>query len=185
MDDSANIPQEQQAVPDFKPAVTEGVIVRRGVATKVLRGEGGKFKRSAKHMPSSREFTRVTRNYMLGMEAEKNGRITKGSQTKYQMMVENMICIARGVDTVLPNGDTVARDAKADMAAAQAFKIVTERGLGQAPKSDEEQEALKTDGVRFVVMQFPAAMMNQLVVEDKPKDALKPAFIEGEFTEKE
>jgi len=26
-------------------------------------------------------------------------------------------------------------------------------------------------------------MMNKEIVEDKPKDALKPAFIEGEFTE--
>jgi hypothetical protein len=179
VEDSAEKTPEQSV----KPTVSEEIILRQGEPVKVIRGGGGKFQRQPKAMPSSREFTRVTRNYMLNMEVGKDGKMLKGSQTKYQMMVENLICIARGVDTVLPNGDTVARDSKADMAAAQAFKIVTERGLGQAPKSDEEMEAGKTQGVKMVIVLPPDTMMNKMVIEDAPRPSLKPAFIEGEFTE--
>lgn len=164
-----------------KPEKSEEIIIRQGEPTKIIRGSGGKFQRQPKALPSSREFTRVTRNYMLNMEVGKDGKMLKGSQTKYQMMVENLICIARGVDTVLPNGDTVARDSKADMAAAQAFKIVTERGLGQPPKSEEELDLLKTQGVKIVVIS-PPALMNRLMVEEKPTKVLSPVFIEGEFT---
>jgi hypothetical protein len=118
---------------------------------------------------------------MLQMEAGADGKILKGSKTKYEMMCENIISIARRVPTVLPNGDTIEREAKEDMAAVQAFKVYTERGLGQPPKSDEEIEALQTHGVKIVVIQPPAEMMNKNVVEDAPRPTLKPAFIEGEF----
>jgi hypothetical protein len=152
-----------------------------GAPVKVLRGDGGKFVRQPKVMPSSREFTRVTRNYMLNMQAGKDGKITKGSQSKYQMMVENMICISRGVPTVLPNGDTIEREPKADMAAAQAYKVLTDRGLGQLPKSDEEMDAMKDlGGVRVVVI-MPPEMVNKQITEEKPKPALTPSFIEAEF----
>jgi hypothetical protein len=160
---------------------SEEIIMLKGAPVKRLRGEGGKFQRQPKALPSSREFTRVTRNYMLQMEVGKDGKMTKGSQSKYEMMVENLMCIARGVKTVLKNGDTVEREPKADMAAAQAFKVVTERGLGQPPKGDEELDAMKTQTVRVVLIQPPAEMMNKLVREDKPRAELKPAFLEGEF----
>lgn len=165
-----------------KPTVTEEIVMSPHGPIRQLRGEGGKFVRKPKAMPSSREFTRVTRNYMLAMEADSNGKITKGSQSKYQMMCENMICIARRVPTVLPNGDIIQRDAKEDMAASQAFKILTERGLGTPPKSDEEMEALKTAGVTVVVIPAPS-LMHPEVIEEKPRAKLRPAFLEAEIVE--
>ena len=160
-----------------KPEKTEEIIVRDGAPVKIVRGKSGQFQRQPKAMPSGREFTRVTRNYMLNMEADKDGKITKGSQTKYEMMVENIICISRGVPTVLKNGDTIEREPKQDMASAQAFKILTERGLGKVSTSDEDREAAQTDPIRIVIMSIPN-LMNKDVIEDKPKLALKPAFAE-------
>jgi hypothetical protein len=180
MEDSEQKIGVPQPSKDKNPAGTEEIVVMPYGPIRKLRGEGGKFVRKPKAMPSSREFTRVTRNYMLAMEADSNGKITKGSQSKYQMMVENMICIARGVPTILPNGDTIERDAKEDMAAAQAFKVLTERGLGTPPKSDEEMEALKTAGVTVVVIPAPN-LMHPEVIEEKPKEKLKPAFIDAEI----
>ena len=180
-EDSAIKTEEKQAIQN-SPATSE-IVICKGIPATRIRGNGGKFEKQPKAMPSSREFTRVTRNYMLKMEAGKDGKITKNSQTKYEMMCENMICIARGVETILKDGTIVIRDAKADMAAAQAFKIVTERGLGQAPKNDEELDALKTQAVRIVIIQPPKEFMNKEVREDTPRPELKPAFLDAEFSE--
>src|SRR5271157_2313134 len=161
---------------------SEEIIVRGNVTVKIMRGEGGKFKRQPKAMPSSKEFTRLTRNYMLSMEVGKDGKISKGSKSKYEQMCENIICIARRIPTVLPNGDTIKRDAKEDMAAVQAYKVITDRGLGQLPKSEEEIEAMQTQGVKMVIV-LPPEMVNKEVIEEKPREKLVPSFIEGEFVE--
>ncbi len=177
--------ENNSAQPEGKPAVTEELMLhaKSGKYIKNLRGEGGKFVRQPKAMPSSREFTRLTRNYMLQMEAGADGKILKGSKTKYEMMCENIISIARRVPTVLPNGDTIEREAKEDMAAVQAFKVYTERGLGQPPKSDEEQDALKEHGIKMVVIVSPELMHKEIVDFDKPKPQLKPSFINAEIIE--
>jgi len=57
------------------------------------------------------------------------------------------------------------------------------RVYGAYNKSDEELDAMKSQGVKFVVITPPAEMMNKEIVPDEPKVALKPAFLEGEFTE--
>jgi hypothetical protein len=56
------------------------------------------------------------------------------------------------------------------------------RAYGMPTKSDEEMEAMKTQGVKVVILQHPE-MMDKKVYEEKPREALVPAFIEGEFTE--
>ena len=66
--------------------------------------------------------------------------------------------------------------------AVQAFDKLALRVYGAYNKSDEELDAMKSQGVKFVVI-APPDMMNREVIEDKPKEALKPAFLEGEFVE--
>src|SRR5271157_6027443 len=124
MSDSEGVIENQTPA---KPEKEEQIIVRGGEPIKVLRGKGGKFQRQPRAMVSSKEFTRLTRNYMLSMEVGKDGKISKGSKSKYEQMCENIICIARRIPTVLPNGDTIKRDAKEDMAAVQAYKVITDR----------------------------------------------------------
>jgi hypothetical protein len=160
----------------------EEVMVRSGRIVKLNRGEGGKFTHKSKTMPPSKEFTRLTRNLMLTKVVDKEGNIIKGTKTKYEMMFENLMCIAMGVDTVFPGGVTIYRDAKQDMASAQAYKIATDRGLGALPKSEEELEAMNTQEVRVVLITQPN-MDGKVVREELPRPKLQPAFLEAEVVE--
>lgn len=177
------------------PGASESIIIRRDAPTKVARGAGGKFAKQAKSMPKTQDVTRILRNLLNQAEASPDGVIRKGDKSRIRKMFDNIVYIA-SKDPNIPlfdkegnpilNSDGTQRTYFSDKiagVAVQAFDKLNLRVYGQYTKSEEELEALKTSGVKFVVLPMPTELMNKEVVEDKPKPALKPLFIEGEFTE--
>jgi hypothetical protein len=185
---------EEKKPSDPKPS--EEIVIRRDTPTKIVRGEGGKFKKQAKTMPKTQDMTRLLRNLCMTAEAGPDGVMRRGDVSRNRKMFDNMVRIASqdpniplyDKETGLPLLDAEGKPRtyfsdKIAGVAVQAFDKLGLRVWGAYNKSDEELDALKTSGVKFVVVPFPAEMMNKEIVEDLPKPALKPAFIEGEFTD--
>jgi len=177
------------------PGASEGIIIRRDVPVKVARGEGGKFVKQAKSMPKTQDVTRLLRNLLNQAEAGPDGVLRRGGKTRLRAMFDNIVTIA-SKDPNIPlfdkegnpvlNADGTQRTYFSDKiagVAVQAFDKLALRVYGAYNKSDEELDAMKSQGVKFVVITPPAEMMNKEIVPDEPKVALKPAFLEGEFTE--
>ncbi len=166
--------------------------------TKRIRGEKGKFVKQKKTMPKSEDMTRLIRNLLAQPMAGPDGEMRKGDITRARMILDNIVQIASndpngilldkfGKPIMLKRQDgseypATVFDAKAAMASNQAFKELWLRAYGMPSKSDEELEAQKAHGVKIVILQHPE-MMNKEVVEDKPKEQLKPAFIDAEIIE--
>lgn len=164
--------------------------------TKRIRGENGKFVKQPKTMPKSQDMVRYLRNVLNRAEANEDGTITRGSKSRISRMVSNIIKNAE-MDAERPVFDKLGNpvldadgkplkvvDPKVMMAAAQNYKEIMLRAYGAPSKSDEELDALKKDGVKIIVIQPPLEMVNRTVIEDKPREKLEPAFIEGEFVER-
>jgi uncharacterized tellurite resistance protein B-like protein len=163
--------------------------------TKRVRGEGGKFKKQKTTMPKTLDVTRLLRNLLLQSVAGPDGKMRKGDKTRIRAMFDNIFEIASmspeqpvfdkfGNPIVDENGKAVtAKDAKIAMASVQAFKELMSRAYGMPSKSDEEMDALKTQGVKIVVI-APPNMMDKEVYEEKPKEKLVPAFIDAEIVTK-
>ena len=157
---------------------------------KVFRGEGGKFVRSPKTMPKTADVTRLMRNLL-------NAPVTgeKSSESRFREMFDNMVLIAStsphqlvldklGHPIEMDDGSYLtAMDAKCAMASVQAFKELCLRAYGAPSKSEEEIEAMQTQGVKIVVLTAPSEMVNKQITEEKPKPALKPSFIDAEIIE--
>jgi hypothetical protein len=168
------------------------------ILTKRIRGESGKFQKQSKTMPKSLDVTRLLRNLLNQPLAGEDGKIRRSDATRMRKMFDNIYTIAStdpnqpvidklGYVVYLTNDKGEKRpllimDAKVAMASVQAFKELMLRAYGMPSKSDEEIDALKTQGVKIIILQHPE-LMDKVVVADKPKEPLKPAFIEGEFTE--
>jgi|SRR5665213_2090959 len=193
MQDSAGKNPEQPGTP---PAVSTEMVRHKGnpdILTKRIRGEGGKFQKQAKTMPKSLDVTRLLRNLLAQPLAGPDGKMRKGDVSRMRAMFDNIFTIATLVpeqpvfdkfgNLVYVDGKPLtAKDAKIAMASVQAFKELMLRAYGMPSKSDEEIDALKTQGVKIVILQHPE-MMDKNVIEDKPREALKPAFIDAEIIE--
>jgi hypothetical protein len=200
MPDSEEKIAEQQETKKT-PAVSVEIVKHQGnseILTKRVRGEGGKFVKQKKSMPKSEDMTRAIRNLLAQPVAGPDGMMRKGDISRARMILDNIVDIAANN----PNQPVLDKfgnpifltddqgrkypmtvfDAKAAMASVQAFKELWLRGYGTAPKSDEELEAQKTQRVQVVILQHPE-MMDKIVIEDKPREALKPAFIDAEIIE--
>jgi hypothetical protein len=195
MPDSETKNPEQQETKT--PAVSVEMVRHQGnpdKITKRVRGEGGKFVKQPKTMPKSADMRRLLRNYFAQAEAGPDGKMRKGDITRTRKVIDNIYKIA-STDPHRPLLNPLGHpyldaegnfltffDAKAAMAATQAFKELWLNTWGQYPKSDEELESMKTQSVKVVLLQYPE-MMDKTVIEDKPREALKPAFIEAEIIE--
>ena len=191
MSDSVENPSE---LPVQKPAITEEIIKRpEGTFVTMNRGEGGKFVKKARTMPKSLDVTRLMRKLLASPVANSNGKIDKGAEARIKQMFDNIFEIA-ATNPNQPLKDKLGNviydeegkvvtymDAKCAMASVQAFKELMLRAYGMPSKSDEEMEALKTQGVKIVIITPPAEMMNQTVKEDKPRERLTPAFLDAEI----
>lgn len=183
-------------LPVQKPAVTEAIIKRpEGGFVTMNRGEGGKFVKKARTMPKSQDVTRLMRKLLASPVANANGKFDKGAEVRIKQMFDNIFEIAAtnpnqplqdkfGNAVLDEKGKVVTyMDAKCAMASVQAFKELMLRAYGMPSKSDEELEALKTQGVKVVILQHPE-LMDKTVYEEKPKPKLEPAFAEvTEITE--
>ena len=177
------------------PEIHEELILHpeSGEFVKANRKANGRFAKKSREMPSSLEVTRLMRTLLNQAETGPDGHIIKGTHSRFRKMFDKIFEIAtcgfeqpvkdkHGDVIMLPNGQPLTyKDAKMAMASVQAFKELMLRAHGEAPKNDAELEALQTQGVKIVIIQPPAEMMNRTVVEDKPRPALKPEFLEGEF----
>lgn len=163
--------------------------------TKRIRGENGKFVKQPKTMPKSQDMVRYLRNVLNRAEANEDGTITRGSKSRISRMVSNIIKNAE-MDAERPVFDKLGNpvldadgkplkvvDPKVMMAAAQNYKEIMLRAYGAPSKSDEELDALKTLGVKVVVITPPAEFMNKEIKEDKPREPIAPAFLDAEFAE--
>jgi len=195
MEDS-EIKIEEKAGEEKTPAVSIEMVRHNGkdTLTKRMRGEGGKFVKQPKTMPKSLDVTRLLRNLLNQPVADENGKMTKGGLTRLRRAFDNIYQIAImpaeqplmdkfGHAMTDAKGNVITiKDAKVAMASVQAWEKLMLRAYGMPSKSDEELEALKTQGVKVVILQHPE-MMDRTVYEDKPKEELKPAFIEAEIIE--
>jgi hypothetical protein len=147
------------------PSAPTEIVVRNadGVTFSTrLKDEKGRFLRKPKAMPEGREFTRKMRKTL-------NKLVEKGDMTEFEKAFINMLRIAQNEDT----------DPKAMSAAVLAFKELSMRALGKPSASDEEIEALKTSGVKVILVQPP-----QLMHQDIKEEQKEPQFIEAEILDK-
>jgi hypothetical protein len=159
---------EEQAQPG-KPVESMAIVVRNpdGSTRVAKRGSDGKFVRTRK-MPSSLDYTRRARK-LLDRPIEERTR--KEIVTVYDEMVNHMIDIARG---------KVEGDPKDKAAAVMAFKELTLRVFGKPSTSEEDREAATQGaGIRVVVIPSPELMVKD-IIEEKPREQLKPSFIDAE-----
>ena len=189
MEDSVEKKPEQQGT-EKTPVESVEMVRHMGTdkLTKRIRGENGKFVRQPKTMPKSEDMTRYIRNVLNRAEANEDGKITRGSKSRINRMVSNIIRNAE-MDAVQPIYDKMgnqvgtAVDPKIMMASAQNFKEIMLRGYGAPSKSDEELNAMKMQKVSVVIITPPAEFMNKEVKEDKPREPLEPAFLDAEIVE--
>jgi hypothetical protein len=195
MEDS-EIKIEEKAGEEKTPAVSIEMVRHNGkdTLTKRIRGEGGKFVKQPKTMPKSLDVTRLLRTLLNQPVADENGKMTKGGLTRLRKMFDNIyqIAIMPSEQPLLdklgnPMLDAAGRvvtikDAKIAMASVQAWKELMLRAHGMPSKSDEELESMKTQAVKVVILQHPD-MMDKNIYEEKPRETLKPAFIDAEIIE--
>jgi hypothetical protein len=190
MIDSENAIENQTPI---KTEKNEEIVMRKGEPVKLLRGGGGRFQKSPKTMPKTIDVTRLMRNLLNQPIANEDGKLTKGGISRFRKLFDNIYNIAtmspeqpvmdRLGNVLYVVGDDgnkhplMVKDAKIAMASVQAFKELMLRAYGMPSKSDEEMEAMKTQGVKIVILQHPE-MMDKTVVEDKPRPKLEPAFAE-------
>jgi hypothetical protein len=185
--------KDQKPGPKVPAITTELIKMPSGELVTKNRGEGGKFVKKARTMPKSLDVTRLLRNLLNQPMAGEDGKMRKGDITRMRKMFDNIFTIASmspeqpvfdklGNLVYVDGKPLTVKDAKIAMASTQAFKELMLRAYGMPSKSDEEIDALKTQSVKIVLLQYPE-MMDKTVVEDKPREALKPAFIEAEIIE--
>jgi len=178
------------------PGVSEEIVLhpKSGQPVRINRGDGGKFVKQKKTMPPSADITRLMRNLLLQAEAGPDGKMSRGDKTRIRRMFDNVLDIA----TTSPNqpvldklgnplldseGQVITvKDAKMAMASVKAFEALMLRAYGAPSKSEEEIDALKTQGVKMVIV-MPPEMMNKEVREEKPREKLAPSFISAEVVE--
>jgi len=178
-EDSVEKPQEvSQEVPkestEEKPKGPLELVVRNTngtFSTRLKDPKTGHFMKKDRPLPSAKELVRAGRQLLTSAEAGPDGKLIKGSKTRHRKIFDNLVRIA----TLEPD------DPKALMAIIKAAELLYLRFYGKPSASDEEIEALKVHGVKVVIVQAPE-LQNKEVVEEKPKEILKPSFVDAEFT---
>jgi hypothetical protein len=143
-----------------------------------LKGADGKFKAKEKSMPSSRELTRWGRNLLAQAEAGPDGKVIKGTQTRHRKIFDNMVRIASYIP---PDTTSEGDKAKWAMASGKTMEILYRRFFGKETVSDEELEAVKQSGVKFVLVQAPTLINN--VPKEDVKAPTKPSFVDAEVVQ--
>jgi hypothetical protein len=141
----------------------EGTLVTR------LKDEKGRFVKKPRPLPSTKEITRLGRTLLNSAEAGPDGKAIKGTATRHRRIFDNLVRIAT-LET---------EDPKALMAVIKAAELLYLRYVGKPSASEEELEALKTSGVKIVVVQ-PPELVNNAPAEER-KEPAKPSFLDAEI----
>jgi hypothetical protein len=152
-----------------EPVGPTAMVVRtqQGGLREVLKGPDGKFAKKQRGMPETREVTRLMRNILNAPVADKDGKLDRKGKKNITAMVENIIKIAT----------YDGHDAKAMMAAVQAFEALMLRAHGKPKANEEEAEAMQLSGVKYVVIQAPELPNAEVVDADKIKPPTAPSFL--------
>lgn len=152
-----------------EPAGPTAIVVRtqQGGLREVLKGPDGKFAKKQRGMPETREVTRLIRNILNAPVADEDGKLDRKGKKAIAKMVENMIAIAT----------YAGKDAKAMMAAVQAFEALMLRAHGKPKANEEEAEAMQLSGVKYVVIQAPELPNPEVVDADALKTPTQPSFL--------
>ena len=186
MTDSVEQPQENtQEVPkvmsEEKPLVVSEdkpkgpleLVVRnvdgKTFSTRLKDPKTGHFMKKLRPMPSAKELVRVGRQLLTSAEVGPDGKMIRGATTRHRKIFDNLVRIAT-LET---------KDPKALMAVIKAAELVYLRFYGKPSASDEEIEALKTHGVKIVIVQ-PPELRNNEATKEKAKETLKPSFVDAE-----
>jgi hypothetical protein len=183
-DSETNIPGAEPKAPEGPTSITVRNAHGGGFSTR-LKDKSGKFVRKPKQVPETREVTDMMRRLLNSAEADSNGKLIKGAKTRFRKMFDNMVDIATNRATIKEfdkegNLESESADAKAMMAAVKAFEVLMARAYGKVAPGDEEMDALKTAGVKIVVIPPPDLMHPETVAEDH-KSPTKPSFIDAEI----
>lgn len=156
------------------PAGTTAIVVKTPQGERImLKDSSGKFVKKPKIRGNSKEINDAMRRVLTTVEADPlTGKLTKNSKNHIVKMTLNMARIA----------EYDGEDPKSKSAAVQAYTAVMNRAYGMPNKSDEEREDSKLSGVKFVIIQRPELMNNDVVnFEDRQKQPDKPSFIDAEI----
>jgi hypothetical protein len=193
MDDSEKKPEGN---PEKNPGPTTELVRNHftGGLIQRERGINGKFLKKQKALPLTVDLTRLMRNLLNQAVAGPDGKMSKGDKSRNRNMLDTMYryatmeaerpLINKAGEPIIVDGKLLTEvDPKIMMAAVQAYKELMLRAYGKPSASDEELDALKKQGVKIVLIEAPPNMMNREIVEERPRETLKPKFIEGEFSE--
>lgn len=162
---------ETVAQPEEKPAGPTAMIIRASSGNgvrEVTKDANGRFAKKQRGMPETREVTRIIRNILNAPVADKEtGLVDRKGKKAIEKMVLNLVEIATY------NG----KDAKAMLAAVQAFEALMLRAHGKPKVNEEEAEAMQLSGVKYVVIQAPELPNAEVVEADKIKPPTAPSFL--------
>lgn len=167
---TAELPVEKPA--EEKPQGPTEIVLRNhnGTFRTQRRGDGGKFVKGQPKMIPTQQVTAMLRKW-AHIKYSPTGKLTKESKSRYEEMVESLRKIVMGESDM---------DPKSQMAAVSAFTALDLRLHGKHSVSDEDREALKTHGIKVVIVQTPTSVPE---VQDRPKAPTKPSWLEGEIIE--
>lgn len=161
--------------PTSEKPTTTAIVVRNsdGITFSTrIKDEKGRFQKKEKAMPSTKDLKRWGRSLLNRAEAGPDGKPVKGKQSRQRVMFDRLYEIAtKDVD-----------DPKAWMAQIKATELLYLMFHGKFSPGDEEIEALKVSGVKFVVIQ-PPELVHKEKEEGIREQPEKPAFLDAEVVQ--
>jgi hypothetical protein len=147
-------------------AMEIAVVHPDGTSSLRLKDSKGRFMKKDRPLPSGKELTRFGRDLLIRAEAGPDGKVIKGTKTRHRKIFDNLVRIAT-LET---------DDPKSLMSIIKAAELLYLRFYGKPSASDEEIEALKTSGVKVILVQPP-----KLMHDDFKEDHKEPEFLLAEI----
>jgi len=178
--------EETQGTPETPEKRKEptAIVVRNGSTfTTRLKDEHGRFiSRKKNKFTDAKELKKAMHKVFTSAEADVHGNLIKGGKAKWQKVLEALIDTASyvGDEVALEDGTTkVVKDPKLAMAQVQAAKLLIQQFIGKEPVAPEEIDAMKTAGIKVVVVQAPE-LMNKESQPERKEHPTVPSFLEAE-----
>lgn len=156
-----------------KPAAPTAItkVDKLGRIRSFTQGADGKFQKLPRRKVDVTQVNELARKFLATTVPNSDGKIDKKSKKRLEQQLQRMYEIS--------TNDSA--DPKAMMAAVKAFEVLWLRAYGKPSMSPEDSAALQRAGVNIVIVPAPV-LMHPEPVDETPRKALTPSFIEGEFT---